>query len=69
MHRCVMHSKQYASEMEFAQAIHGFFKVTLPGHWKSIRDTVSDNFLSAGPTIFGSSGDSGMSIFFYYART
>ena len=44
MHRCVTHNKHYASEMEFVQAIRGFFKVTLPKHWKSIRDTVSDNF-------------------------
>ena len=34
----------HAPEMEFVQAIHGFFKVTLPTHWKSIRDTASDNF-------------------------
>jgi hypothetical protein len=30
--------------MEFVQAIQGFCTVTLPKHWKSIRDTVSDNF-------------------------
>jgi hypothetical protein len=36
--------KHYTSDMEFFQAIPGFFKVTLPKHWKSIRDTVSDDF-------------------------
>ena len=43
MHRCVTHNKHYASEMDFVQAIRGFFKVTLPKQWKSIRDTVSEN--------------------------
>jgi transposase len=44
MHRCVTHNKHYPSEMEFVQATHGFFTVTLPKHWKSIHDAVSDNF-------------------------
>jgi len=52
MHRCVTHNKHYASEMEFVQAIHGFFKVTLPKQWKSIRDTVSDNFHIIRPDDF-----------------
>jgi hypothetical protein len=52
MHRCVTHNKRDASEMEFVQAIHGFFTVTLPKHWKSIRDTVSDNFHIIRPDDF-----------------
>jgi len=52
MHRCVTHNKHYPSEMEFVQAIHGFFTLTLPKHWKCIRDTVSDNFHIIRPDDF-----------------
>jgi len=52
MHRCVTHNKHYPSKMEFVQAIHGFFTVTLPKHWRSIRDTVSDNFHIIRPDDF-----------------
>jgi len=48
----VTHNKHYPSEMEFVQAIHRFSTVTLPKHWKSIRDTVSDNFHIIRPDNF-----------------
>jgi len=52
MHRRVTHNKYYPSETEFIKAITAFFKKTLPNHWRSIRDTVSDNFHVIQPAVF-----------------
>ncbi len=44
MHKYVTHNKFYKSYADFADAILLFLRTTIPKHWKSFRDTVTDNF-------------------------
>ena len=44
MHEHVTHNRYYPTFREFAEAVMRFFKATLPTTWKSVRDTVNDNF-------------------------
>jgi transposase len=44
MHKYVTHNRYYATYDEFTTAILEFLRKTLPKNWKSIRDTVTDNF-------------------------
>lgn len=52
MHRCVTHNKHYPTELDFVRAIQAFFKTTLPRDWRTLRDTVSDNFHIIRPDLF-----------------
>jgi len=56
MHRCVTHNKHYASEMEFVQAIHGFFTVTRTKHQKPVHGSGQDNCHIIWPNDFRSAG-------------
>ena len=44
MHKWVTHNRHYATFNQFADAIMGFFRQTLPDKWHEFRDTVTDNF-------------------------
>jgi transposase len=44
MHKNVTHNKFYKTFKEFAASIHAFFDETVPKHWKSLRNTVTDSF-------------------------
>jgi transposase len=44
MHKNVTHNKFYKTFKEFAASIHHFFDDTVPNHWKSLRNTVTDAF-------------------------
>ena len=44
MHRCVTHNRHYETFNQFADAVLGFFRKTLPDKWEEFRDTVTDNF-------------------------
>ena len=44
MHKWVTHNRHYATFNEFADAVLGFFRKTLPDKWQEFRDTVTDNF-------------------------
>lgn len=52
MHEHVTHNRYYDNFRAFAEAIMRFFKTTLPRRWKSIRDTVNDNFDIVRPDQF-----------------
>ena len=52
MHEHVTHNRYYDNFRAFAEAITHFFKSTLPRNWKSIRDTVNDNFHIVRPDQF-----------------
>jgi transposase len=52
MHEHVTHNRYYENFPAFANAITRFFKATLPRHWNSIRDTVTDNFTIIRPDEF-----------------
>lgn len=52
MHEHVTHNRYYDNFRTFAEAIMRFFKSTLPKNWKSIRDTVNDNFHIVRPEQF-----------------
>jgi transposase len=44
MHKYVTHNKFYKTYKDFAKAILGFLRQTIPKEWKTFRDTVTDNF-------------------------
>ena len=44
MQKWVTHNRHYATFNQFADAIMGFFRQTLPDKWHEFRDTVTDNF-------------------------
>lgn len=52
MHEHVTHNRYYDNFRTFADAIMRFFKSTLPRNWKTIRDTVNDNFDIVRPEQF-----------------
>lgn len=52
MHEYVTHNRYHASFRAFADAVMGFFQTTLPQNWKTIRDTVNDNFHIIRPEEF-----------------
>ena len=44
MHKWVTHNRYYATFNQFADAVLGFFRQTLPDKWREFRDTLTDNF-------------------------
>ncbi len=44
MHAHVTHNRFYSTQKQFADAILKFFRETIPKHWLSFRDKVTDNF-------------------------
>lgn len=44
MHQHVTNNRTYPDQTRFAQAILHFFRKTVPKHWPSFRDRVTDNF-------------------------
>lgn len=52
MHQHVTHNRYYEDFRTFAEAIMRFFKTTLPEKWRTIRDTVNDNFHIIRPEKF-----------------
>ena len=52
MHQHVTHNRYYEDFRTFAEAIMRFFKTTLPEKWRTIRDTVTDNFHIIRPEKF-----------------
>ncbi|WP_353643089.1 IS630 family transposase [Mesorhizobium sp. WSM2239] len=59
MHEHVTHNRYYDNFRAFADAIMRFFKSTLPRNWKTIRDTVNDNFVIVRPEQFRVIGQTG----------
>ena len=57
MHQHVTHNSYYEDFHAFAEAIMRVFTTTLPQGWRTIRDTVNDNFHIIRPEKFGSSVD------------
>jgi len=52
MHKHVTHNKCYATCRDFAAAAFGFLRQTVPKHWASFRDSVTDNFRIISPKDF-----------------
>ena len=44
MHRTLTHNKTYERYTDFADAILGFLRKTVPENWQRFRDRVTDNF-------------------------
>ena len=49
MHRSITHNRCYASFRDFADAILGFLRNTVPEKWNNLCDHVSDNFRVIDP--------------------
>jgi transposase len=52
MHRNVTHNKCYATVAQFADAMLGFLRHTVPRNWATMCDSVTDNFRVIRPTDF-----------------
>jgi transposase len=52
MHEHGTHNRYYPTFRAFADAIWRFFKTTLPRKWRSLRDTINDNFDIVRPEQF-----------------
>lgn len=52
MHKHVTHNKCYATCRAFAEATLSFLRQTVPKHWASFRDSVTDNFRIISPKDF-----------------
>lgn len=52
MHRTITHNRCYASFRDFADAILGFLRKTVPENWRNLCDHVSDNFRVIDPAKF-----------------
>ncbi len=52
MHSHVTHNRYYEDFRTFAEAVMRFFTTTLPQGWRTIRDTVNDNFHIIRPEKF-----------------
>jgi len=52
MHKHLTHNKCYASYREFAGAVLGFLRQSVPRHWPDFRDSITDNFRVINPNKF-----------------
>ena len=52
MHEQVTNNRYYDSFKDFADAVWGFFRTTLPQNWQSFRDRINDNFHIIRPEEF-----------------